>query len=225
DTRQEFLANISHELRTPITYLQGYAKVVKEELYETKEEKDLYLDIIGQEAHRLQHLVDDLFELAKMEEGKIPLNLEQVNLRQIVDQAVRRVELSAKEKGLQLTAVYSGRMDGGIRGDSKRMEQIVMNLLENAVRYTEKGEIKASLTFTPVSAVFVVEDTGIGISEAELPYIFDRFYRVEKSRSRQYGGTGLGLSIVNKLVELLGGKIVITSEVGVGTRCEVVFER
>lgn len=225
DTRQEFLANISHELRTPITYLQGYAKVVKEELYETKEEKDLYLDIIDQEAHRLQHLVDDLFELAKMEEGKIPLNLEPVNLRQIVDQAIRRVELSAKEKGLQLTAVYSGRMDGGIQGDSKRMEQIVMNLLENAVRYTEKGEIRASLTFTPAFAVFVVEDTGIGIPEAELPYIFDRFYRVEKSRSRQYGGTGLGLSIVNKLVELLGGTIVITSEVGVGTRCEVVFER
>ncbi|AIQ41480.1 HAMP domain-containing sensor histidine kinase [Paenibacillus sp. FSL R7-0297] len=225
DTRQEFLANISHELRTPITYLQGYAKVLKSGLYETEEEKGLYLDIIDQEAHRLQHLVDDLFELAKMEEGRIPLNLEQVDLRQIVDQAVRRVELPAKEKGLLLTASYDGGQDVRVLGDGKRMEQIVMNLLENAVRYTEKGQIKVNLRFTPDSAIFVVEDTGIGIPEAELPFIFDRFYRVEKSRSRQYGGSGLGLSIVNKLVELLGGTIVFTSKVGVGTRCEVTFKR
>ncbi|MEI2393998.1 sensor histidine kinase [Paenibacillus phytohabitans] len=225
DTRQEFLANISHELRTPITYLQGYAKVVKGGLYETEEDKVLYLDIIDQEAHRLQHLVDDLFELAKMEEGRIPLNLEQVNLRQIVDQAVRRVELPAKEKGLLLTASYDDGQEVRVLGDGKRMEQIVMNLLENAVRYTEKGQIKVSLRFTPDSAIFVVEDTGIGIPEAELPFIFDRFYRVEKSRSRQYGGSGLGLSIVNKLVELLGGTIVFTSKVGVGTRCEVAFRR
>lgn len=225
DTRQEFLANISHELRTPITYLQGYANVVKGGLYETEEEKVLYLDIISQEAHRLQHLVDDLFELAKMEEGKIPLNLEQVSLREIVEQSVRRMELPAKEKGLQLMVSYSGEPDEVIQGDSKRMEQIVMNLLENAVRYTEQGEIRTSLCFTPDSAIIVVEDTGIGIPEAELPYIFDRFYRVEKSRSRQYGGTGLGLSIVHRLVQLLGGNIVITSKAGAGTRCEVVFKR
>jgi signal transduction histidine kinase len=105
------------------------------------------------------------------------------------------------------------------------MEQIVMNLLENAVRYTEKGEVRASLSCTPESMIFVVEDTGIGIPEAELPYIFDRFYRVEKSRSRQYGGSGLGLSIVNKLAQLLGGTVKITSEAGAGTRCEVVFDR
>ncbi|MHA6532025.1 sensor histidine kinase [Paenibacillus sp. BAC0078] len=222
DTRQEFLANISHELRTPITYLQGYAKVVKEELYQTDEEKNLYLGIIDQEAHRIQHLVNDLFELAKMEEGRIPLNLEWVELGQIVEQAVRKVELTAKEKALKLTVSYSGQA-AEMRGDSKRMEQIVMNLLENAVRYTESGEIRVELNYTGDAAIFIVEDTGIGIPEDELPYIFDRFYRVEKSRSRQYGGTGLGLSIVNKLVELLGGTIRITSKVGFGTRCEVKF--
>ncbi|MBW4080735.1 cell wall metabolism sensor histidine kinase WalK [Paenibacillus sp. S150] len=224
DTRQEFLANISHELRTPITYLQGYAKVVKEELYETDEEKNLYLDIIDQEAHRIQHLVDDLFELAKMEEGRIPLNLEEVDLQQIVDQAVRKLDLSAKEKGLMLTVSYSGQASQ-IPGDSKRMEQIVMNLLENAVRYTDGGGIHVRLDFAADAAVFIVQDTGIGIPEEELPYIFDRFYRVEKSRSRQYGGTGLGLSIVKKLVEVLGGTIAITSTLGEGTRCEVAFKK
>ncbi|WP_379147177.1 sensor histidine kinase [Paenibacillus sp. sgz500992] len=222
DTRQEFLANISHELRTPITYLQGYAKVVKGGLYETEEEKILYLDIIDQEAHRIQHLVDDLFELAKMEEGKIPLNLEEVDLALLVDQAVRKVELTAKEKGLQLNSSCTGE-PFGLQGDGKRMEQIVMNLLENAIRYTDAGEVSVQLDFRVDSAAFIVEDTGIGIPEEELPYIFDRFYRVEKSRSRQYGGTGLGLSIVNKLVELLGGEIEITSRAGAGTRCRVVF--
>ncbi|KWX69744.1 sensor histidine kinase [Paenibacillus jilunlii] len=224
DTRQEFLANISHELRTPITYLQGYAKVMKDELYETEEEKQLYLDIIGQEAHRIQHLVDDLFELAKMEEGKIPLNLEEVDLKQIVDQAARKLELTAKEKGLKLAVAHNGQASL-LLGDSKRMEQIVMNLLENAVRYTDEGEINVQLNYLSDAAVFIVEDTGMGIPEAELPYIFDRFYRVEKSRSRQYGGTGLGLSIVNKLVELLDGSIRITSKAGTGTRCEVKFNK
>lgn len=180
------------------------------------------MDIIDQEAHRIQHLVDDLFELAKMEEGKIPLNLEEVDLALLVDQAVRKVELTAKEKGLQLNSSCTGE-SFGLQGDGKRMEQIVMNLLENAIRYTDAGEVSVQLDFRVDSAIFIVEDTGIGIPEEELPYIFDRFYRVEKSRSRQYGGTGLGLSIVNKLVELLGGEIEITSRAEAGTRCRVVF--
>lgn len=224
DTRQEFLANISHELRTPITYLEGYAKVVKNGLYETEEEKDLYLDIIYEEAHRIQHLVDDLFELAKMEEGKITLDLDGVDLKHMAEQAIRRIDLKAKEKGLGLNIHHSGEA-ALIRGDVKRMEQILMNLLENAIRYTDVGEIDVHVIFETESAVIIVEDTGIGIPEEELPYLFERFYRVEKSRSRQYGGTGLGLSIVYKLVELHGGKIIVTSQVGQGTRCEVRFAK
>ncbi|WP_312148082.1 MULTISPECIES: sensor histidine kinase [Paenibacillus] len=220
DTRQEFLANISHELRTPITYLEGYTKVIKDGLYETEGERDLYLDIIHQEAHRLQHLVDDLFELAKMEEGKVTLTQEWIDLSQLAEQAVRRVELKAKEKGLHLKLQLSGDAYM-IRGDQKRMEQIIMNLLENAIRYTDEGEIIVHVEFAADAATLIVEDTGIGIPEEELPYIFERFYRVEKSRSRQYGGSGLGLSIVKKLVELHGGKIRMMSQPGAGTRCEV----
>lgn len=211
DTRQEFLANISHELRTPITYLEGYTKVIKDGLYETEGERDLYLDIIHQEAHRLQHLVDDLFELAKMEEGKVTLTQEWIDLSQLAEQAVRRVELKAKEKGLLLKLQLSGDAYM-IRGDQKRMEQIIMNLLENAIRYTDEGEIIVHMEFAADAATLIVEDTGIGIPEEELPYIFERFYRVEKSRSRQYGGSGLGLSIVKKLVELHGGKIRMISQ-------------
>ncbi|MEK3982611.1 HAMP domain-containing sensor histidine kinase [Paenibacillus sp. FSL K6-3166] len=226
DTRQEFLANISHELRTPITYLKGYTKVVKDGLYETEGERDLYLDIIHEEAHRLEHLVEDLFELAKMEEGKITLTLDWIDLKYMTEQAVRRVELKAKEKGLLLNITYHGD-SCRVRGDEKRMEQIMMNLLENAIRYTDAGEITVHVDedVDGDSVLFIVEDTGIGIPEVELPYVFERFYRVEKSRSRQYGGTGLGLSIVKKLVELHGGKIRITSQPGIGTRCEVQLPR
>ncbi|WP_339803617.1 HAMP domain-containing sensor histidine kinase [Paenibacillus sp. FSL R5-0744] len=226
DTRQEFLANISHELRTPITYLKGYTKVVKDGLYETEGERDLYLHIIHEEAHRLEHLVEDLFELAKMEEGKISLTLDWIDLKHMAEQAVRRVELKAKEKGLQLKIMYHG-VSYRVRGDEKRMEQIMMNLLENAIRYTDEGEITVHVDedVDGDTVLFIVEDTGIGIPEEELPYVFERFYRVEKSRSRQYGGTGLGLSIVKKLVELHGGKIRITSQPGVGTRCEVRLPR
>ncbi|AYB38163.1 sensor histidine kinase [Brevibacillus laterosporus] len=222
DTRQEFFANISHELRTPITYLEGYAKVVKNRLYTTEEEKDRYLDIIYQEGVRIQHLVDDLFELAKMEEGKVSLSMEWVDLKDVVDQAVQTVSLKAKEKDLELF-VHSSESVPLIRGDGMRMEQIVLNLLENAVRYTEKGHIDVHLHCTSSTLFLSIEDTGIGIPEDELPYIFDRFYRVEKSRSRLTGGTGLGLSIVKKLVELQGGSIEVSSKRDIGTCFTVQF--
>ncbi|WII34992.1 sensor histidine kinase [Paenibacillus thiaminolyticus] len=222
DTRQEFFAAISHELRTPISYVEGYAKVVKNRLYETEDEKDRYLDIIYQEGVRIQHLVNDLFELAKMEEGKISLSMEWVDLKDVVDQAVQTVSLQAKEKGIELT-VHPVASVPLIRGDGRRMEQIVLNLLENAVRYTEEGRIEVHLRSTPGILSLTIEDTGIGIAEDELPYIFDRFYRVEKSRSRKTGGTGLGLSIVKKLVELQGGSIQVSSQREVGTRFTVTF--
>lgn len=223
DTRQEFFANISHELRTPITFLEGYTKVIKDRLYDTEEEKDKYLDIIRGEALRLQHLVDDLFELAKMEEGKISLSLEWIDLAEIADNAVRKIRLKAGDKGLELNTHINNSIPL-ILGDGMRMEQVLINLLENAVRYTDKGGIHINLNENSSYIYLIVEDTGIGIPETELPFIFERFYRVEKSRSRQYGGTGLGLSIAKKLVELQGGEILVSSKMGDGTRFEIRFE-
>lgn len=224
DTRQEFFANISHELRTPITYLEGYSKVIKDRLYDTEEERDQYLDIIHQESLRLQHLVNDLFELAKMEEGKVSLSSEWIDLTEITDNAVRKIQLKANDKGLQLNTHIS-RSIPLIYGDGLRTEQVLINLLENAVRYTEKGEINVYLQEEPTFVYIAVEDTGIGIPEDELPLIFERFYRVEKSRSRLHGGTGLGLSIAKRLLELQGGKMLVTSTIGIGSRFEIRFMR
>jgi signal transduction histidine kinase len=220
DTRQELFSNISHELRTPITYLEGYTKVVRNELYETEDEKNLYLDIIFQEAVRLQHLVDDVFDLAKMEEGQIVLDLQWLDLSELLEQAVSKVRLKAREKGLELSVSYSGHAVP-VHADGKRMEQIILNLLENALRYTERGGAEVQLLYQADGVTLVVEDTGMGIPEEELPYIFERFYRVEKSRSREFGGTGLGLSIVKKLIELQDGEITVTSKAGTGSRFEI----
>lgn len=216
DTRQEFFANISHELRTPITYLEGYAKVLTDGLYDTEEERIQYLHIIRQESLRLNRLIHDLFELSKMEEGKINLTLEWVDLAELVENSVQKVRLIAKEKGLSL--YYDQAEAPLVYADGLRMEQVVLNILENAVRYTEEGAIRVRFVSLPEAVQLIVEDTGRGMPADELPYIFDRFYRVEKSRSREHGGTGLGLAIVKKLVELQGGSIEVFSELGVGTR-------
>jgi signal transduction histidine kinase len=223
DTRREFFANISHELRTPITYLEGYAQILKNEVYQSEEEKRQYLDIIHQESIHLTRMIEDLFDISKMEEGKMDLNFEWIDLTEVVENVVRKGSLKAKEKGIDIR-VHIQEGLSWVYGDGLRMEQIFTNLLNNAIRYTDQGSISVHMSRADEDQVLIeIEDTGIGIPENELPYIFERFYRVEKSRSRQYGGTGLGLAIVKNLVELQGGEIQVTSEIGKGTRFSILF--
>ncbi|KRF18630.1 sensor histidine kinase [Paenibacillus sp. Soil787] len=222
DSRNEFFANISHELRTPITYVDGYAKVLKNKLYQNDVEQEYYLDLIAGESKRLTLLIEDLFELSKMEEGKVSLVLEWIDLTEVLENVIQKCRLKANEKGLQLQHHFDENLPL-VFGDGLRMEQVFTNLLENAIRYTNKGHIEIVVFKEENSVIIRIEDTGIGISEEELPYIFNRFYRVEKSRSREYGGTGLGLAIVKKLVELQGGEVRVVSEVNKGTRFDVIF--
>jgi signal transduction histidine kinase len=224
DTRREFLANVSHELRTPMTYLEGYAKVLKDGFVDSEEEKEKYLDIIYQETLRLSRLIHDLFELSKMEEGKISLQQEWLDISDLIRMVVRKVEPKAIQKGLTFEAEIPDQVPL-LFADGFRMEQILMNLMDNAIRYTEHGVIGLKVLHRPVNhdLTVVIEDTGVGIPEDELPYIFERFYRVEKSRSREFGGTGLGLAIVKQLVELQGGTIHVVSQVQQGTRFELIF--
>lgn len=222
DTRREFFANISHELRTPMTYLEGYAKVLRDGLYETEEEKQKYLDIIHQESIRLTHMIHDLFELSKMEEGKIILHMEWIDLTEVMDHVIQKVKPKAKSKGLDIRVEQPDRLPL-VYADGLRMGQVFMNLLDNAIRYTETGTIQVQLRQEPSHVVTIVEDSGIGIPSEELPSIFERFYRVEKSRSREHGGTGLGLAIVKQLVDMQGGTIQVSSVLGKGTRFEITL--
>lgn len=221
--RQEFFATISHELRTPITYLEGYANVLKNELYETEEEKKKYLSIISDETKRLIRLINDLFELAKAEEEQLTLEKELVDVRKVIDGVIVKVSLKADEKGLNIEKNLTKHTQL-VQGDQQRMEQIFINLLENAIQYTESGKIIVGLNEISSNQVKVtITDTGMGIPDEEIPFIFERFHRVEKSRSRDFGGTGLGLSIVKKLVEMQDGTIHVKSTLGKGTTFEVIF--
>jgi signal transduction histidine kinase len=224
DTRSEFLANVSHELRTPMTYLEGYAKVLKNEMVDSEEEKKKYLDIIYQESIRLSHLIHDLFELSKMEEGKISLHQEWLDIPELIRNIVLKVEPKANQKGLVLEADMPDRIPL-LFADGLRMEQVVMNLVDNAIRYTEQGEIRVKVLHQSGDHTLkvVIKDTGVGIPEGELSHVFERFYRVEKSRSREFGGTGLGLAIVKQLVELQDGTIRVESKVDQGTCFELTF--
>lgn len=221
ENRSEFFSNISHELRTPLTYLEGYVKFLNEDLPENPEQRKQILQIITLETKRLKELVNDLFDLAKLEEGKFELTREWLDLAEIIQDTVEKVKLRAENKGIQVS--FEEEEVPLLHLDGNRMHQVVMNLLDNAIRYTEKGAITVTLTKEASSIALEIKDTGIGIPKEEVPLIFERFHRVEKSRSREHGGTGLGLAIVKKLVELQGGTIEVSSQVGEGTTFTLYF--
>ncbi|MEK4012732.1 HAMP domain-containing sensor histidine kinase [Peribacillus sp. FSL M8-0224] len=214
--RSEFLANISHELRTPISYLSGYASVIRKNLYNNDQEKEEYLAIIENEASRLTLLINDLFELSKMEENKIELYKEWIDVEELIEGVLNRSKLSANKKNVILK-YEPGKHLKMILSDGMRLEQILTNLIENSIRYTNHGGIVITSRANKDFVIITIKDSGIGIPPNDLPFIFERFYRVEKSRSRQMGGTGLGLAIVRELVNVLGGTIEVNSAVGQGT--------
>lgn len=222
DSRREFFANIAHELRTPMTYIEGYVKLLAE-TQQSEEQRSQCIQIIAAETKRLKGLVDDLFELAQFEEGKITLTLEWVDLAEIIETAIEKVKLHALNKGITISLTED---DVPILSlDGNRMQQVFINLLDNAIRYTNDGSIAVYLSNTPQFIAIDIKDTGIGIPAEEVPYIFERFHRVEKSRSRHYGGTGLGLAIVKELVEIQGGQIAVVSQLGAGTTFTIKFPK
>lgn len=214
--RKEFFANISHELRTPISYIQGYSQVLKEGLYQTEEERLQYLTILEMESERMARLINDLFDLSKMEEGKIDLQLRDVDVVEVMENVLIKMKRVAEEKGIKLENQSQHGLSS-IVADGVRMEQILTNLLGNAIRYTNEGTVKIEVKEEKRIVTIRIEDTGWGIPEEELPFIFERFHRVEKSRARELGGTGLGLAIVKNLVELQKGTISVKSQQGKGS--------
>ncbi|SER83999.1 Signal transduction histidine kinase [Gracilibacillus ureilyticus] len=222
--RNEFFSNITHELKTPLTYVKGYANAVRHEMYQSDEEKNEFLEIIENEADHISNLMDDLMDLSKIEEGKIDLNKESFDMNSLAEEMVRRSHFRAAQKDLELYAI-TPKQPTRITADKSRMEQILTNLVENAVRYTEEGEISVKVLENETNVEVFVQDTGIGIKKEDIPYLFERFYRVDKSRSRANGGTGLGLSIVRNLVELHEGSIEFDSEINKGTTVKLTFPK
>ncbi|WP_409304918.1 sensor histidine kinase [Peribacillus sp. SCS-155] len=223
NNQKEFFANISHELRTPISYIKGYAQVLNDGLYGNEEEKRLYLSILQDESQRLTTLMNDLFELSKIEEGRIELTYEWVNIGEILEDCIQKSSLKAKEKGVTIYQELEPNMPLQFT-DGLRIEQIILNLVENAIMYNKmNGSITIRCWMEQQQLCMEVQDAGVGIPTEDLEYIFERFYRVDKSRSRSFGGTGLGLSIVKKLVKLLNGDIQVWSKLNKGTVFSIRF--
>ncbi len=214
--RSDFVANVSHEIRTPLTTLRGYTEtILHEEL--SREQLLEFLAIIDREATRLSSLVDDLLDLARIENEKDFVKKEKVALNQLIDEAMGRVEPLREEKGFKIEFKPSTE-ELYISGNREWLYQALLNILENSIRYGRpNGRINIAIVFDNSSATVEIEDDGPGIPEADLPYVFERFYRVDKARSRKSGGTGLGLSIVKHIFEAHGAFYTLESTEGKGS--------
>ncbi|OOE04617.1 two-component sensor histidine kinase [Anoxybacillus kestanbolensis] len=213
--RNEFLASISHELRTPLTYVKGYADIARRPTLE-EEERAKYLSIIYEEAEHMQKLVKDLFELAKMDQHSFQIEKEPTPLCLFLKKVYEKMYPAFQAKNMAL--VYRCVEDITVHIDRQRFEQVMINLLDNALKYSHQGStVSIDGRMEKNNVMIAISDEGIGIPEADLPYVFERFYRVDKSRSRTSGGTGLGLAIVKEIVEAHGGSIFATSQFGKGT--------
>lgn len=214
--RREFLANVSHELRTPISYMKGFSEGVAEGLIDYEQ----YISIMQKETSRLERLVNDLLDLAQLEGDSYPMESSPLPFAQLILDVIERFELKCKEKDIIL--VHKLDEEIIIYGDADRLEQVVMNVLQNAYQYSSKGQqIEILLFEQEEKAILQIKDEGEGIPEDDLPNIIDRFYRVNKARTRNDGGTGIGLAIVNQIVKKHDGDISIESELGKGTKVTI----
>ncbi|KRF19348.1 two-component system histidine kinase PnpS [Paenibacillus sp. Soil787] len=222
--RSEFVANVSHELKTPIAAVKGFAETLLAGALNDKETAVSFLQIIFDESERLNRLIGDILELSKIESKRIPMNFSPIYLPEFLERSLSVLRKEAEKKHIELSILVDD--DIYIEADEDRLRQIIINLLSNGIAYThDGGKVKVRVEPLDMNADgdyerlrLIVSDTGMGIPKKDLPRIFERFYRVDKARSRSSGGTGLGLSIVKHLVELHKGTIRVDSEVGVGTR-------
>ena len=226
--RRDLVSNVSHELRTPVTSILGFLEALRDGLAETEEERGRYLEIIEGEARRLSRLIDDLFDLSKLESGQISFEMKPLELAGLVRDVGSRLAISAAKGAQRLDVAAPERVM--VRGDRDRLAQVLLNLAENALRFTPPGgRVGLSLAVAEGrGAVVRVGDSGPGIHPDDLPLIFERFYTADKSRSRGDGewrakGTGLGLAIVKHIVEAHGGTVTAASEAGQGAVFEVVL--
>jgi two-component system phosphate regulon sensor histidine kinase PhoR len=222
--RTEFVANVSHELRTPITAIRGYAETLREGALSDPVHAPGMVEVIHRQAERLSALVEDLLELSRLESGELALEREAVNLLAAVRRALEPVRQRASSKDIRFEVLIPPALVA--QGDERAVEQVLLNLLDNAVKYTPAGGVVRVEGGVEEDRVAVsVKDTGAGIDEKHLPRLFERFYRVDKGRSREMGGTGLGLSIVKHLAVAMRGDVRVSSRPGEGSTFTVVLPR
>jgi len=227
--RKDFVANVSHELRTPLTSIKGYVEALLDGAKDNPEEAERFLQIILKQSDRLNLILDDLLQLSQIESGQVRFKQEPVNLGALVERTLPLIKPLADKKSQTVTVALPADLPA-VLGDEDRLVQVLTNLLDNAVKYTPDGgaiSIVGRVAWRtggePAQVELSVADTGIGIPEADRPRVFERFYRVDKARSRELGGTGLGLSIVRHIVEAHNGRIWAEGNQPTGSRFVILL--
>lgn len=215
--RKDFIANVSHELRTPISMLQGYSEAIVDDIAGSDEEKKEIAQIIYEESLRMGRLVNELLDLARLEAGHFQLHKETLEVASFVEKVVRKFQGLARDEGIDLKLEIAKNLNP-IYVDPDRLEQVLTNLIHNAIRHTPKqGFVKINIKPYLTGIRFDIEDNGSGIPEEDIPFVFERFYKADKARTRGRSGTGLGLSIVKNIIEAHNGQISVRSKLNEGT--------
>ncbi len=228
--KSEFLANVSHEIRTPMNSIIGFSELLQNSIKDKKHKS--FIDKIVVSSNDLLNLINDILDLSKIEAGQLNIEKEPTNINSILDKISNTFSIVALKKGIPLNIIINKDVPTNLITDEYRINQILINLVGNAFKFTKKGDIKIIVKLKDnkkindgfIDLIIQIKDTGIGIQKNELENIFDKFRQVEGQKARTFGGTGLGLSITKKLVELLGGSINVESELGVGTTFNILFK-
>jgi two-component system, OmpR family, phosphate regulon sensor histidine kinase PhoR len=223
--RKDFVANVSHELKTPITSIKGFSETLLDGAMKDQETLEAFLSIILKESDRLQTLIQDLLDLSKIEQHDFQLELENIDILSLLDEVKTMLQGKADQKNISLQIV-SDTSQQFVKGDYYRLKQVFINLLSNAINYTgPEGYVEMGVKADNDRVYIAVKDTGIGIQQDEVSRIFERFYRIDRARSRNSGGTGLGLAIVKHIVEAHKGTISVQSIVGKGSVFTISLEK
>jgi two-component system sensor histidine kinase VicK len=226
DMQTDFVANVSHELNTPLTTVKSYAETLLDGGLDDREMAMDFLEIIKLEADRMHRLVRDLFLITRMDKSPEKWDMRENDIISLVRIAMKKLDVTAKAKTLTVNRMFDANLSVPVEMDRDRMEQVVLNILSNAIKYTnEKGRIDVDIIVKDNCVQIVISDSGVGIPEKDLPRVFERFYRVDKARSRQMGGSGLGLAISKQIVEGHSGSIVVESRYGKGTKIIVTLPK
>ncbi|EAC3781762.1 HAMP domain-containing histidine kinase [Listeria monocytogenes] len=226
NVRSEFVTNVSHELKTPVTALKGFAETLLDGAMYDEMLLKKFLTIIKEESDRLHRLIMDILALSRIEQNPVPENVELVEVDEVIEQSARTIFEMATDKNIQVIIPEKTIPSVTIETDRDKLQQILINLLSNAINYTPvDGKVEVKLIEQEAEAIIEVTDNGIGIPAKDIDRVFERFYRVDKARSRHSGGTGLGLSIVKHLVENCGGRIEVESQEEVGSTFRVTLPK